>query len=576
MNQSSKNSGQNQTKEERNSSGSQTDFGQVLKEWESNAEMDTALSKGQTTEGRIVSIDGDNVFVDIGLKVEGRVPLSEFLDPPEEGTVISVVIKQREGSDSGYLLSKREADTIKSWGDLRESYKNEHQVQGRIISEVKGKGFMVDVEGVHFFLPISQLVYKFKNLDELKSKVLDFKIIELNEKSKSGVVSRKKLLEEFNKEKWDALVAHTHIGDKVISTVSKVASFGVFCDVEGVIGLLRQNDISYKKFAPFKHIFKAGQQVELKVLEMDPENNRLSLGLKQLYEDPWEWAGRELEKGMVIRGLVTSLTGFGAFVELKEGLEGLIHTTELSWSKKPPAPKDVLKKGSEVEAMILDIDFSKKRLSLGLKQLTPNPWENLSHEIRVGNTREGKITGLTKYGAFVEVDEAIEGLIHISDITWDEKIKNPISFLKKGQVVKYKILDINTHDNKISCGLKQLEEHPYEKLRKKYPAGTAVEGKIKSVTSFGVFVEVEEGFEGLVHVSEIPKQKVENLAESFKVGDIVKTVILKIDVPTKKISLSVKDYERSMEKAEMAKYMKSDNHPSTSTIGDLINISQNK
>ena len=553
----------------------QADFGQVLKEWESNADVDTALQKGQLTEGRVVNVDRDFVFVDVGLKVEGRVPVSEFLDVPEPGQAVSVVVKRKEGVDAGYLLSKREADILNSWGAIKESFNNGHQVQGRVISEIKGKGFMVDIEGVHFFLPISQLVFKFANLEELKTKVLDFKIIELNEKSKSGVVSRKKLLEEVNKEKWDEILTKVQVGDKVVATVSKVASFGVFCDVEGVTGLLRQNDISFKKFAPFKNIFKNGQQVELKVLEMDPDNNRLSLGLKQLYEDPWDWAKRELEKGMVIRGLVTSLTSFGAFVELKEGLEGLIHTSELSWSKKPPVPKDILKKGEEVEAMILEIDFDKKRLSLGLKQLSPNPWDNLPPEVSVGVVLEGKITGVTKYGAFVEVSPSIEGLIHISDITWDDKVRNPVVTLKKGQVVKYKILDINTRENKISCGLKQLEEHPFEKLRKKYPVGSVVNGKIKNVTSFGIFVEIEEGYEGLVHVSEIPREKSDVLEESFKPGEVVKAVILKIDVPTKKISLSVKDYEKAMERAEMQKYMKSDDVPSTTTIGDLINTQQN-
>jgi len=552
-------------------------FAEILENFESGKELEPDVKKGQLVDGVVVAIDktADLVYIDIGMKVEGKVSGSEFLDPPEVGDTVTVVVKRKEGgADGQFLLSKKEADLKGAWSTIRESYTNEHQVQGRIISEVKNKGFMVDVEGVSFFLPISQLGGKYKSFDEVKMKPMDFKIIELNERSKSGVVSRKQLLDEFNKEKWEELQSKVSVGDKVIATVSKVASFGVFCDVHGVIGLLRQNDISYKKFAPFKHIFKAGQQVELLVLEMDPENNRLALGLKQLYEDPWGWAKKELEKGMVIRGTVTSLTSFGAFIELKEGLEGLIHNTELTWAKKPPSPKSVLKKGDEVEALILDIDFDAKRLSLGLKQMTPNPWENLKPEVQVGSILEGKITGITKYGAFVEVQDDVEGLIHIKDITWDEKVKNPAAMLKKGDVVKYKILEVNTRENKISCGIKQLSEHPYEALKKKYPPGTIVNGKIKSITNFGIFLEIEEGFEGLIHISEIPNNKEINLEDEFHVGDELKAAVGKIDSESKKISLSVRDFERIAEREEMQKYMKSDDSPSTVSIGSLIN--QNK
>lgn len=299
----------------------------------------------------------------------------------------------------------------------------------------------------------------------------------------------------------------------------------------------------------------------------------MSLGIKQLYEDPWVWAGRELEKDMVVRGIVTSLTNFGAFVELKEGLEGLIHCSELTWAKKPPHPKEVLKKGQEVDSMILDIDLSKKRLSLGLKQLLPNPWDNLTSEVRVGNTLEGKITGITKYGAFVEVENGIEGLIHVGDITWDEKVKDPTTVLKKGQIVKYQILDINLDTNRISCGLKQLQENPYEALKKKYPTGVIVEGKVKSIVTFGVFLEIEPGYEGLIHVSQIPESKTLKLEELYKVGDIIKAVILKIDPDSKKISLSVKDFDKAMEKEEISKYIKTDT-PSSESFGSFINSSK--
>jgi small subunit ribosomal protein S1 len=318
-----------------------------------------------------------------------------------------------------------------------------------------------------------------------------------------------------------------------------------------------------------------GQTVELLVLEIDPANNRLSLGIKQMYEDPWVWAGRELEKDMVVRGIVTSLTNFGAFVELKEGLEGLIHSSELSWAKKPPHPKEVLKKGQEVDSVVLDIDLERKRLSLGLKQLLPNPWDNLTSNVRKGNILEGKVTGITKYGAFVEVEAGIEGLIHIGDITWDEKVKDPTHLLKKGQVVKYIIIDVNRETQRISCGLKQLTENPFESIKKKYPVGVIITGKIKSVVSFGIFVELEPGYEGLVHVSQIPDGKNIKLEEIYKAGETIKAVVLKIEPDSKKISLSIKDFDKALEKEEMSRYLKQDDSPSHGTLGSFINL-QNK
>ena len=530
------------------------------------------FKKGAIIEGRIVDVYDQEVYVDLGLKSDCRVARSEFLETPEIGSTVAVVIKSKENDSEIYIASKLEADARKGWETVKEAFSKNLQVQGRVDSEVKNIGYNVYVEGVQFFLPSSQLGMK-ATLEELKAKPLDFKVIKLNEKGRTGVLSRKKLIEEISKEKWDELIKIVKVGDKVNGTVTKVASFGVFCNVHGIEGLLRQNDISYKKYAPFKQYFQIGQSIELLVLEIDPTNNRLSLGIKQLYEDPWVWAGRELEKDMVVRGIVTSLTNFGAFVELKEGLEGLIHCSELTWAKKPPHPKEVLKKGQEVDSMILDIDLSKKRLSLGLKQLLPNPWDNLTSEVRVGNTLEGKITGITKYGAFVEVENGIEGLIHVGDITWDEKVKDPTTVLKKGQVVKYQILDINLDTNRISCGLKQLQENPYEALKKKYPTGVIVEGKVKSIVTFGVFLEIEPGYEGLIHVSQIPESKTLKLEELYKVGDIIKAVILKIDPDSKKISLSVKDFDKAMEKEEISKYIKTDT-PSSESFGSFINSSK--
>lgn len=543
---------------------------------EQSDQEQVSFGKGALVDGKIVDIDENEkaVYVTIGLKTDGRVPLEEFDNFPEVGSNVSVIVKTKEKDSGIYILSKKEADFKKGWETIKESYKKNISVEG-LVEGTRKRGFNVKVEDINFFLPMSHAGSSGKKVvsfGELKNKVLSFKVLKLNEKSKTGVVSRKALLDEINKEKWDELLKEVKVGDKVIGEVTKIASFGVFCKVKGIEGLLRQNDISYKKYAPFKQYFKIGQQVELMILDLIPEENRLSLGLKQLYEDPWDWAQRELEKEMVVRGIVTSLTNFGAFVELKPGLEGLIHTSELSWAKKPPHPKEILKKGQEVDSIIIDIDFERKRLSLGLKQLIPNPWDNLSPKVAVNSVLEGKITGITKYGAFVEVENGIEGLIHIGDITWDEKLKDPTSALKKGQVVQYKILEVDKDGNRISCGLKQLVENPYEVLRKKYPVGTIVEGKIKSVVSFGIFIEIEPGYEGLAHISQIPDSKNVKLEEMYAVGDSVNAVILKIESELKKISLSVKDYDRVKEREEMAKYIKSDDSPSSESLSSILNL----
>lgn len=462
-------------------------FAEVFKQWEQSIHEEPELRKDQVVEGKIVSVDNDYVYVAIeGLKQEGRIPRGDFDEAPERGNYVSAIVKRKESQDSGCVLSKKEADQRKGWEIVKEAFKNGYQVAGRLVNEIKGKGYIVNVEGVELFLPASQLSYKFKEGETFKNKELEFKIIELNDRTRSGVVSRKKLLDEVNEEKWDALLLKFKVGDKVKSVVSKIASFGVFCEVDGVTGLLRQRDISYKKYAPFKQYFQIGQ---------------------------------------------------------------------------------------EVEALVLDIDFKNRRLSLGLKQLQPNPWDQLSPEVRRGNVLEGVITGITKYGAFVEVENGIEGLIHISDITWDEKVSNPTSQLKKGDTVKYMILDVNLDAQRISCGLKQLMENPYEIFRNEHPIGTIVEGKVKSIKEFGIFVEVAPGIEGLVHISEVPNGREVNLAELYKPDETIKTAVIKVDVKNKKISLSIKDFDKALEREEMSKYLKTSDAPSRESLGSFLNTS---
>lgn len=553
-------------------------FADVLANYEKKQQ--SSLSKGELVEAQVVSLYADRVYIDFessATKTEAYIPIEEFSEPPEIGSRISVVIKGREEENDviSFVCSKLEADKRRGWEILKEAYHSDQYVSGKIESEEKGKGYVVSVEGITAFLPSSQI--RKKIAEQFKGKFLNFSVLKLNEKTKSVILSHKKYEEKIDQKKWDSLVESVNVGDKVIAKVTKIANFGVFCEVKGIEGLLRQNDISHKKYAPFKHYFHLGQEIEVLVLEIDKESKRLSLGIKQMYEDPWVWAGRELEKDMVVRGIVTSLTNFGAFVELKEGLEGLIHTSELSWSKKPPHPREILKKGQEVDSVVLDIDLERKRLSLGLKQLLPNPWENLSEKVKKGNILEGKVTGITKYGVFVEVENGIEGLIHLGDLTWNEKSKDPVAELgiKKGQKIRYMILDVNVETQRISCGLKQLTENPYEVLKKKYPSGTIVEGKITSIANFGIFLEIEPGYEGLIHVSQIPDGKNIKLEEHYKVGDTLKAIVMKIESDQKKISLSIKDLEKALEKEELSRYIKKDDSPSSESMASFININKN-
>lgn len=539
---------------------------EVLKENNDHSEMEL-WSRGDVVEATVLEVTDRDVLLDIGQKQDGRCRLDEFESKPAAGDVFQVVVQREAGSEESTQVSKREAERRIAWQTIEEAMTSKTRLTGRVTRQVN-QGYMVSLGGLSLFLPQSQVDARNK-LKKLKvNSDIDFRVLEVKPNRRSAIISRRAIQEEANEEAWNAFVEKYNEGDIVEGTVSRKVAFGVFIKVDEIEGLLHQTDISWKKHVQFKDKFQANQTVEVKIIGIDRENNRLSLGLKQLTEDPWVWAERELDAGDIVHGTVTSLTDYGAFVELTEGLEGLIHVSELSWSKKLRHPKRYVQENQEIDCQVLSIDTEHKRIALGLKQLKPDPWTRIGTEIKAGDVVEGPVTSITKFGAFVEVTEDVEGLIHFNDYTWDDKADR--NMLKKGDIVQFKILDIDHNDRRIACGIKQLKPSPYEELQQKYKRNEVLAGKITNITDFGLFVSIGDGFEGLVHISKVNLKEGQKLSDLYSVGQEVNTVLQKIDPEAKKISLSIKAYERKKEQEVIRQYMKDDDAPSTVTLGDFM------
>jgi small subunit ribosomal protein S1 len=547
----------------------QEDFEKILQESITEQFELNKFSKGDIVEATVLDVTDNEVYLDLGQKQEGICQLSEFDERPVIGNVVKVVVIRGGGIEGNSLVSRKEASRREGWEKIQEAYNNQLPLSGKVSIIIdNNKGYLVDFYGLQLFLPKSQVGVKIRNrLPNLKvGDVIDFKVLSIDEKRKSAIISRKKIQEDINQEKWDKFLSKYKEGDVVDGVITKIVSYGIFVRVDDLDGLVHQNDISWKNNFPFRKYYNKGDKVSVKILSINPEENRISLGIKQLTEDPWEWAKRELHAGDIITGTVTDIKDYGAFLEIREGLEGLIHNSEISWSNKQVHPKSVLKKGQEIDVKILSIDPEKKRISLSYKQARENPWQKAKEILKVGEVREGRITGVVQYGAFVEIFDEVEGLIHVKDYSWDEKPNKDM--LKKGDVVKFKILAIDVDNRKISCGIKQLELSPYEKLAQKYKKGEILTGKITSISDFGIFVDIGDGFEGLVHKSKIPLKKDEKLEDKYKVGDEVKIVLLKIDPEKEKISLSIKDYEKRKEKEIVKQYLKED--VGSYTLGSIL------
>jgi len=531
------------------------------------------FAEGEVVTGRIISIDKDHVLVDIGYKSEGQIRLSEFRD--EEGNItaemgdsVEVMVEWWDDEEERVVLSKEKAANIKTWDAIKKSYDDDGTVEGVISSRVKG-GFSVDI-GVQAFLPGSQADLRpIRNLDELVGKTFEFKILKYNRKRSNIVLSRRAILEKEREEKRSTTLESIHEGKVVEGIVKNITDYGVFIDLGGVDGLLHITDISWGRVKHPSELFAVGDTITVKILSFDLEKERVSLGMKQLTTDPWSVAAEKYAVGSKVTGVVVSLTDYGAFVELEEGIEGLIHVSEMSWTRKIRHPSKVVSVGEEVEAVVLDIKPESRRISLGMKQVVPNPWDVIAEKYPVGTTIEGKIKNITDFGLFIGIDEGIDGLVHISDISWIKRIKHPSELYKKGDMVQAIVLDIEKESERFSLGIKQLQDDPWKTVAERYQVGKEITGTVTNLTDFGVFVELEEGIEGLVHVSEISKEKIKTPVGMFNVGDVITARVMNINSDERRIGLSIKRMEIEDEQNLLSEYVNNIG-PATSSFGEIL------
>ena len=532
------------------------------------------FKEGEVVTGVITSVDKDLVLVDIGYKSEGQIRINEFRG--EDGSItakigdtIEVMVEWWDDEDERVILSKDKAANVKVWESIKKCHDDDGTITGTISSRVKG-GFSVDI-GVLAFLPGSQADLRpIRNLDEMVGKTFDFKILKYNRKRSNIVLSRRVLLEKERESKRSATLSSIHEGKVLLGTVKNITEYGVFVDLGGVDGLLHITDISWGRVKHPSDMFRMGDQINVKVLNLDLEKERVSLGMKQLTPDPWSTAVQKYPVGSKVTGRVVSLTDYGAFVELQEGIEGLIHVSEMSWTRKVRHPSKVVSVGEGVEAVVLDIKPDARRISLGMKQAAPNPWDVIAEKYPVGTTIEGKIKNITDFGIFIGIDEGIDGLVHISDISWTKRIKHPSELYKKGDTVQSIVLDIEKENERFSLGIKQIQEDPWKTVGQRYKVGSEINGTITNVTDFGIFVEIEEGIEGLVHVSEISKEKIKTPVGRYNIGEMITARVMTINSDERRIGLSVKRLEMEGEQGLLSDYVNNLGSQKTTSFGELL------
>ncbi len=507
-------------------------------------------------QGRVVSISDDFIMVDVGYKSEGIVPRSHFEGEVKEGDEIEVLVEDIQDEEGEILLSKRKADRIRGWENVISTYKEGDIVTGRVSRKIKG-GLLLDI-GVPVFLPASQIaIRRVGDVTEFLGRDLECKIIKIDEPRMNIVVSRRKLLEEKRESEKSTLLSEIEIGQVRKGQVKNITDFGAFVDLGGIDGLLHITDMSWGRVNHPSELLKIDQEIDVKVLKVDKDRERISLGLKQIQPSPWDNIEERYPIGAKITGKVVNVLSYGAFVELEEGIEGLVHVSEMSWTRRINHPSQVVTAGEELEVVVLDIKKDKQEISLGMKQVEVNPWELVAEKYPEGHYIEGVVRNLTNYGAFVELEDGIDGLLHVSDMSWTRKVVHPSEMLKKGDSVHAVVLQVDQERKRIALGLKQMEEDPWLRLiPETYQVGTVVRGDVTKTTNFGAFVQLEEDLEGLLHISELADGKVESPEEVIKVAERVDVKVIKIDIENRKIGLSLKDVtddERSaLDEAEAA------------------------
>lgn len=536
------------------------------------SQREQEIKEGEVVDGTVVSLSPEYATIDIGYKCEGLVPLQEFKDAQgvahvNVGDVVSVYLERMELENGFMLLSKDKAEIIRAWDEISQACEKDQLVEGTVIAKVKG-GLSVDI-GVKAFLPGSQIDTKpVKNLDKFLGKKLKFKIIKFNKKRGNIVLSRRAVVAQERELQRAETLANLQEGMIVSGVVKNITEYGAFIDLGGMDGLLHITDMSWGRIKHPSELFAVGDEIKVKILKYDREKERVSLGLKQVSPNPWDDVDFKFPVGVTVKGKVVSLKDYGAFVELEDGVEGLIHVSEMSWTERVKHPSKLINVGDEVECKVLEVDPKNKRISLGLKQLQSNPWDELEVKFPIGTIVEGEVKSVTDFGVFMDIGVGIDGLVHVSDVAWTKKFAHPSEKYKKGDKVRAVVLGIDKANEKFSLGVKQLERDPWESIKSRYRQGQAVDGVVTKLTDFGAFVELEEGVEGLIYVSEIADHRIEKPADVLKVDDKVRAEILSIEPKERRIGLSIKQLGRSEERANYETYM-GDRNKKTS-MGDIL------
>ena len=542
----------------------------------SNTELEALIDsklpnfrKGDIVNGTILEIRPQVVLVDIGYKSEGVIPVSEFEDEEiEVGDQIEVLLESLENDEGLVVLSKEKAAHKQNWDKIVAVYKDGGLVKGKVKSVVKG-GLMVNV-GVEAFLPGSQVdIIPPKDLNEFVGNVYEFKIVKVNDERKNIVLARREVIEAERSEQRQRFLETVAIGDRVKGLVKNITDFGAFVDLSGMDGLLHITDMSWGRVNHPSELLHIGQELEVLILDVDRDKERVSLGLKQLSDNPWADIEAKYPIGSQVKGRVTKLLAYGAFVELEKGVEGLVHVSELSWTKRITRPSDVLSLDQEIEAIVLNISVEEQKISLGIRQLDENPWEAIENRFPVGTVISGAVRNLTPYGAFVALEEGIDGMIHVSDMSWTRKINHPSEVLKKGDMVEARVLNIDKENQRVSLGIKQLETDPWESIDSRFKVGDLVSGTVAKIASFGAFVNLDGDIDGLIHISQLSEEHVERVKDVIKVGDEIKARVIKVDKVERRIGLSIKavNYDPEQLRRETAAF-------ETVRAGDMVGLEQ--
>ncbi len=537
------------------------------------------LKEGSIVKGTITEIRQNEVVVDIGGKSEGLVPGQEFVDLGELqiGEEIEVYLEKLENKEGNPLLSFDKAEQKKNWENIITKCEEGSIVQGRVKGKVKG-GLIVAM-GVDAFLPASHIdIQPPKNLDQYVGQTYDYKVLKINLERKNIVLSRRELIEEQRASKRRDLLERVNPGDVVKGVVKNITDFGAFIDLDGMDGLLHITDMSWGRISHPSEMLKQGEEIDVMIIEINREKERVSLGLKQTKSNPWQDIEAKYPIGAKVAGKVVNLVPYGAFIEIEEGVEGLVHVTEMSWTKRITKPSELLKVGDEVEAVVLGIQKDEEKISLGIRQLDPNPWDMVVHNYPVGAHVHGKVRNITTYGAFVELEEGIDGMVHVSDMSWTRKINHPSEVLKKGDEIDALVLDVDTGNQRISLGMKQLADDPWADIDGRFRIGDVVSGTVSKITSFGAFVELQDHIDGLVHISQISEERVEKIKDVVDIGSEVTARVIKIDREERRLGLSIKaaNYDDSQLAQETATYENMSDGGDLMNLGDILDQASNK